>query len=53
MNDGIVTGSRGYTEAVYQGNNQEINYYLGYLQDKKGNKAEAEKYFKAGSATAG
>lgn len=34
----------------YQGKNQEISYYLGYLEDKKGNKAEAEKFFMEGSA---
>jgi tetratricopeptide (TPR) repeat protein len=34
----------------FQGKNQEISYYLGYLEDKKGNKSEAEKHFREGSA---
>jgi len=33
----------------YNGKNQEISYWLGYLQDKKGNKTDAEKFFKEGS----
>lgn len=33
----------------YQGNNQEIRYYLGYLQDRKGDRAGAEKYFREAS----
>jgi tetratricopeptide (TPR) repeat protein len=48
MNDGFF----GEAEEIlkrYQGKNQEICYYLGYLQDKSGNREAAEKYFKAGS----
>jgi tetratricopeptide (TPR) repeat protein len=33
----------------YDGKNQEISYWLGYLQEKKGNKTGAEKFFKEGS----
>lgn len=33
----------------YKGKNQEISYYLAYIQDNKGDKAEAEKYFKDAS----
>ncbi len=33
----------------YEGENQMIKYYLGFLEDRKGNKAEAEKYFRAAS----
>lgn len=33
----------------FSGKNPEICYYLGYIQDKKGNKAEAQKLFKEGS----
>jgi tetratricopeptide (TPR) repeat protein len=33
----------------YKGKNQEIIYYLAYIQDNKGDKAEAEKYFKDAS----
>jgi tetratricopeptide (TPR) repeat protein len=35
----------------YEGQNQEIKYYLGYLQARKGNRTEAEKLFRAASAT--
>ena len=30
----------------FKGKDPEVSYYLGYIQDKKGNKTEAEKYFK-------
>ena len=33
----------------FNGKNQEVSYYLGYLQDKKGNKPEADRYFKEAS----
>lgn len=33
----------------FTGKNQEVSYYLGYLQDKKGNKNEAGKYFREAS----
>ncbi len=48
INDGLLTEAEDVLKR-YQGNNQEIKYYLGYLQDKKGNKAEAEKYFREAS----
>jgi tetratricopeptide (TPR) repeat protein len=35
----------------YEGQNQEIKYYLGYLQARKGNRTEAEKLFRAASAS--
>ncbi len=34
----------------YKGKNQMVSYYLGYINDKKGNRNEAEKFFRAGSA---
>jgi tetratricopeptide (TPR) repeat protein len=34
----------------FEKNDQMISYYLGYLQDKKGNKTEAAKFFKEASA---
>ena len=48
MNDGLFAEAEDLL-LRFEGKNQEINYYLGCLQDRKGNKAEAEKYFKAGS----
>lgn len=33
----------------FAGNDQMVSYYLGYLQSKKANQAEAEKYFKEAS----
>jgi len=33
----------------FKGKDPIVSYYLGYLADKKGNKTEAEKYFKEGS----
>jgi len=49
MNEGFFTEAEEILKR-YIGENQEISYYLGYLQDKKGNKSEAEKYFKEASA---
>ena len=34
----------------FKGKNQMISYYLGYINDKKGNRNEAEGFFIAGSA---
>ncbi len=34
----------------FEGKSQEINYYLGYLEDRKGNREEAGKYFTMASA---
>jgi tetratricopeptide (TPR) repeat protein len=48
MNDGLLPEAEDVLTR-YQGNNQEVKYYLGYIQDKKGNKAEAEKFFKEAS----
>lgn len=49
MNDGLFAESE---EVLlrFKGKNQMVSYYLGYLQDKKGNKWEAEKLFKEASA---
>lgn len=49
----INDGMPGDAEEVlmrYKGNNQEIRYYLGYLQDKKGNTAGAQNFFRDASA---
>jgi tetratricopeptide (TPR) repeat protein len=48
MNDGFFDEAEEILRR-YKGKNQEINYYLGYIQDKNGNKSEAEKYFKEAS----
>ena len=49
MNDGL------FAEAAdvlwrFKGTDQMVSYYLGYILDKKGQKAVAEKYFRAASA---
>ncbi|HAQ17643.1 MAG TPA: DUF5107 domain-containing protein [Prolixibacteraceae bacterium] len=49
LNDGLFAESEDILRR-FSGKNQMISYYLGYLQDKKGNKTEAEKYFKEASA---
>ena len=51
MNDGLFPEAEDVLTR-YQGNNQEIKYYLGYIQDKKGNKSEAEKFFREASGMA-
>jgi tetratricopeptide (TPR) repeat protein len=48
MNDGLTDESEEILRR-YKGKNQEVSYWLGFIQDKKGNKSEAEKYFKAAS----
>lgn len=48
MNDGLFEETENVLRR-FKGKNQEVNYYLGYLQDKKGNKPEAEKLFKEAS----
>jgi tetratricopeptide (TPR) repeat protein len=48
MNDGLFTEAEDILRR-YNGKNQEISYWLGYLQDKKGNKTDAEKFFMEGS----
>lgn len=48
LNDGLLSEAEDILHR-FNGVNPIVDYYLGYLQDKKGNKAEAEKYFKTGS----
>jgi tetratricopeptide (TPR) repeat protein len=48
MNDGLYDEA-GEILRRFKGKNQEISYYLGFIQDKNGNKKDAEKYFKEGS----
>ncbi|MGD0756547.1 MAG: DUF5107 domain-containing protein [Bacteroidales bacterium] len=48
MNDGLFVEAEDVLRR-FKGKNQEISFYLGYLQDRKGNKAEAEKFFKIAS----
>jgi tetratricopeptide (TPR) repeat protein len=48
MNDGLFAEAEDILRR-FKGKNQEISYYLGYFQDSKGNKAEAEKFFKEAS----
>jgi tetratricopeptide (TPR) repeat protein len=48
MNEGLFTEAEDILRR-FKGKNQEICYYLGYIQDKNGNRAGAEKYFKAAS----
>lgn len=49
LNDGLYTESQDILHR-YPGKNPMVSYYLGYLMDKIGNKAEAGKYFKEASA---
>ena len=48
INDGLDEEARDVL-LRFNGKDPIVTYYLGYLSDKKGNKAEAEKYFKSGS----
>ena len=48
MNDGLSDEAEEILER-YKGKNQELTYYLGYLQDAKGNRPEAERYFREAS----
>jgi tetratricopeptide (TPR) repeat protein len=48
LNDGLVNEAEEVL-GRFKGNNPIVNYYLGFIKDKKGNRTEAEKYFKAGS----
>jgi tetratricopeptide (TPR) repeat protein len=48
MNDGLITEAEDILQR-YKGKNQEVNYYLGYIQDKNGNRSGAEKFFKDAS----
>jgi tetratricopeptide (TPR) repeat protein len=49
LNDGLMTEAEDIL-LRYKGKNQMISYYLGYIQHKKGNKTEAEKFLKTASA---
>jgi len=48
LNDGLFAEAEDILRR-FKGKNQMVSYYLGYIQDKNGNRAEAEKYFKAAS----
>jgi tetratricopeptide (TPR) repeat protein len=48
LNDGLLPEAEDVL-LRFKGVNPIVNYYLGYIQDKKGAKTEAEKYFKKGS----
>ncbi len=48
LNDGLFDDSEDVLRR-YSGKDQMISYYLGYLQDKKGNKTEADKFFREAS----
>lgn len=48
LNDGLLSESEDMLRR-FNGSNQLIDYYLGYISDKKGNKEEAAKLFRAGS----
>jgi tetratricopeptide (TPR) repeat protein len=48
INDGFFTEAEDVLRR-FKGKNQEISYWLGYIQDKNGNKTEAEKLFREGS----
>lgn len=47
MNDGLLAEAEDILRR-FKGTNPIVNYYLGYFQGKKGNKVEAERYFKLG-----
>lgn len=48
LNDGLISEAEDVL-LRFRGVNPIITYYLGYIQDKKGNKDLAEKYFKRAS----
>ena len=48
LNDGLFAEAEDILRR-FKGKNQMVSYYLGYIQDKNGNKTEAAKYFKAAS----
>ena len=48
MNDGLFDDAEDVLRR-FKGKNQEISYWLGYIEDKKGNTTEAEKFFTEGS----
>ncbi|HUX95024.1 MAG TPA: DUF5107 domain-containing protein [Bacteroidales bacterium] len=49
LNDGM-TGEAEDVLKRFTEKNQVISYYLGYISDSKGNKSEADKYFRDGSS---
>ncbi len=49
LNDGLFSEAEDVL-LRFKGKNPEISYYLGYLADIKGNKKEAEKFIREGSA---
>lgn len=49
LNDGMLNEAENVLSR-FEGNNPIVNYYLGYIQDKKGNKVLAEKYFQTAKA---
>jgi len=48
LNDGLLSESEDMLHR-FKGSNQLVDYYLGYISDKKGNKEQAAKLFKASS----
>ncbi len=48
INDGFIDEAEDVLKR-FRGSNPVVNYYLGFIQDKKGNRSEAASYFKAGS----
>ena len=46
LNDGMVNDAEDVLNR-FTGKDPEISYYLGYIQDRKGNKEQASKFFKA------
>jgi len=48
MNDGLFSEAEDVLRR-FKGKNQEISYWLGYIEDKNGNTTEADKFFSEGS----
>jgi tetratricopeptide (TPR) repeat protein len=48
LNDGFITEAEDVLSR-FKGKNQMISYYLGYINDKRGNKTEARKFLKEAS----
>lgn len=48
IDDGFIEEAENVLKR-FKGSNPLISYYLGFIQDKKGNRSEAAKYFKTGS----
>lgn len=49
INDGMADEAEDVLKR-FKGRSQEISYYMGFINDRRGNKSEAERYFKEGSA---